>query len=192
MPAQEKLRPRMDGSLEMQITISAELEAKLRKLKELYSHKNPAMSYAELLEILADKALQESEPKKSLPAPKVISKNPRYISINNRRAVYRRDRACTYRDLRTGRRCNSLHLLEIDHKIPVSLGGDSRLSNLRLLCRAHNQRAAEDLGILRTYRKSNASELLETHENLSGISTNSELGGSPQKFYGDNGSTDSL
>jgi len=38
--------------------------------------------------------------------------------------------------------CGSKHALQIDHKLPHSLGGTHHPSNLRILCRACNQRAA--------------------------------------------------
>jgi hypothetical protein len=42
-----------------------------------------------------------------------------------------------------GCRCQERGRLEIDHVVPVALGGAARPENLRLLCRAHNQHAAE-------------------------------------------------
>ncbi|HEX4923155.1 MAG TPA: HNH endonuclease signature motif containing protein [Bdellovibrionales bacterium] len=43
--------------------------------------------------------------------------------------------------------CGSRHGLEIDHVIPVALGGSDDFNNLRLVCRSCNQRAAlETLG----------------------------------------------
>ncbi|NUM89008.1 MAG: HNH endonuclease [Bdellovibrionales bacterium] len=38
--------------------------------------------------------------------------------------------------------CRSVYALEIDHRIPRALGGTNNAPNLRLLCRACNQRAA--------------------------------------------------
>ena len=52
-----------------------------------------------------------------------------------RREVWQRDRGrCSYVDPRTGRRCASRHLLEIDHRIPYARGGGAERANLRLLC----------------------------------------------------------
>lgn len=52
---------------------------------------------------------------------------------------------CEYLDPRTGRRCESRHLLEIDHIQPRALGGANTLENLRSLCRTHNLLAAEKI-----------------------------------------------
>ena len=63
-----------------------------------------------------------------------------------RREVWQRDGGrCSYMDPRTGRRCASRHLLEIDHRIPYARGGGAERANLRLLCAAHHRhRHTED------------------------------------------------
>ena len=48
----------------------------------------------------------------------------RAISAGVRRQVWQRDGGrCSYADPQTGRRCNSTHLIEIDHIVPHALGG---------------------------------------------------------------------
>jgi 5-methylcytosine-specific restriction endonuclease McrA len=44
-----------------------------------------------------------------------------------------------------GNRCVARKGLEIDHIVPLAAGGNHEPSNLRLLCAAHNLRAAEQL-----------------------------------------------
>ena len=57
-----------------------------------------------------------------------------------RREIWQRDGGrCSYVDPRTGRRCGSRHLLEIDHRIPFARGGGAERANLRLLCSAHHR-----------------------------------------------------
>ena len=64
----------------------------------------------------------------------------RAISAAVRRQVWQRDgRRCSYADPQTGRRCNSTHLIEIDHIVPHALGGGADPGNLRLLCGAHHR-----------------------------------------------------
>jgi len=46
-----------------------------------------------------------------------------------------------------GKRCQSRHFLEIDHQMPVALGGGNEIHNLRVLCRSHNQLSAKDWGL---------------------------------------------
>jgi 5-methylcytosine-specific restriction endonuclease McrA len=77
------------------------------------------------------------------PRPSKPGSSPRHIPAAVKRAVRERDRdRCAYVS-ESGQRCSSLCRLEFDHIEPVSRGGDSTLENLRLLCRVHNQYAAE-------------------------------------------------
>jgi hypothetical protein len=67
----------------------------------------------------------------------------RTISRPVRREVERRDgHRCAVVDARTGQRCESRHRLELDHIRPYAMGGSNSWENLRLVCRAHNQRLA--------------------------------------------------
>ena len=64
----------------------------------------------------------------------------RAIPAAVRREIWQRDGGrCSYVDPRTGRRCASRHLLEIDHRIPYARGGGAERANLRLLCAAHHR-----------------------------------------------------
>ena len=64
----------------------------------------------------------------------------RAIPAAVRRQVWQRDGGrCTYVDQQTGRRCNSRHMIEIDHIRPYALGGGADPGNLRLVCRAHHR-----------------------------------------------------
>jgi len=64
----------------------------------------------------------------------------RAIPAAVRRQVWQRDGGrCSYVDRQTGRRCNSRHLIEMDHILPYSLGGGADPGNLRLCCRAHHR-----------------------------------------------------
>ncbi|MDE0446035.1 MAG: HNH endonuclease, partial [Spirochaetaceae bacterium] len=57
-----------------------------------------------------------------------------------RRHVWLRDGGrCRYRDPLTGRRCNSSHLLQIHHLLPVAEGGGPEPENLALACQAHHR-----------------------------------------------------
>ena len=64
----------------------------------------------------------------------------RAIPAPVKRRVWLRDGGrCRYVDRKTGRRCNSRHLLQIDHVLPFALGGGAEPENLRLLCGAHHR-----------------------------------------------------
>ena len=71
---------------------------------------------------------------------KVIS---RYIPVAVREEVLKRDEyQCSYISS-SGTRCGCCRDLEIDHVVPFSLGGNSEISNLRVLCASHNLHAAK-------------------------------------------------
>ena len=73
-------------------------------------------------------------------APKKSTRTGRAMPTAVRREVWQRDMGrCRYVDPRTGRRCASRHLLQIDHVFPYALGGVAEPDNLRLLCFAHHR-----------------------------------------------------
>ena len=75
-------------------------------------------------------------------APRRPGRTPvrRPIPAAVRRHVWLRDGGrCSYRDPLTGRRCNSSHLLQIDHLIPVAEGGGPEPFNLALACFSHHR-----------------------------------------------------
>ena len=73
-------------------------------------------------------------------APKSRPRANRSIPAAVRREIWQRDGGrCRFVDPRTGRRCASRHLLQIDHVLPCALGGGAEPGNLRLLCYAHHR-----------------------------------------------------
>lgn len=150
---QEKRRELTPEKTELKVVLNKDLVLKLDKIKALMSHKNPNMTDQELIEVMAEALLQRIDPQekakkvearkekalqndaKVLPAP--VVKNSRYTPAAIKMEVYIRDKGqCTYKS------CSSKKFLEYDHIKPIALGGKTTTSNLRLLCRAHNQRAA--------------------------------------------------
>ncbi len=70
--------------------------------------------------------------------PRVAS--GRSIPAAVKREVWRRDQGCcTYVDRHTGRRCGSRFFLELDHIVPVAVGGGAEPGNLALRCAAHHR-----------------------------------------------------
>jgi 5-methylcytosine-specific restriction endonuclease McrA len=69
------------------------------------------------------------------------NQSPRqYIPKNIKAAVWTKSNSrCCYVDKTTQKQCGSQYALEIDHIMPLALGGSNEPQNLRLLCRAHNQ-----------------------------------------------------
>ncbi len=62
----------------------------------------------------------------------------KYISVEDRRWVMRRARGQCEHVTLDGRRCTNRRYLQVDHKIPLALGGTNQRSNYRIACRACN------------------------------------------------------
>jgi len=79
----------------------------------------------------------------NLDAQSAPNPNPnRHCPAAVARAVFLRDgQQCSYVSP-TGRRCSARRCLELDHVVPWAVGGESTIENLRVRCRAHNQRYA--------------------------------------------------
>ena len=64
----------------------------------------------------------------------------RYVPVDTKRKIWQRAQSrCEYIDPKSGKRCESRHRLQLDHKIPWSVGGKTDFANLRLACPTHNQ-----------------------------------------------------
>lgn len=69
--------------------------------------------------------------------------DPATVQNHVKRAVWKRDQGrCTFIG-DDGRQCGERQGLEYDHAIPLARGGDSRVANVRLRCRTHNQLEAD-------------------------------------------------
>ncbi|MES2768689.1 MAG: HNH endonuclease signature motif containing protein [Bdellovibrionota bacterium] len=152
---QEKIRQINEEKIELKLVIDEDLKNQLDRLKNFLSHKNPNMSYNELLKYLTQLGLQKLDPENKIKNQKAESKNQRTDSCQTRvvaskksrsipaivkREVYVRDKGCcTFTDPKSKRKCTSQHLLQYDHKYPLSLGGETSVQNLRLLCFQHHK-----------------------------------------------------
>ncbi len=144
--------PKTEEVYRVSFTATKEVFQIVEELQAGMSHKfqGRKATIAELFEA-GVKSLQGELKKKRTPKGKkstATTKNSRYIPVETRRRVFERDNSeCQYR-YRDGSQCCSSWGLEIDHVKAVSLGGDSKLSNLRVTCRAHNQHLARESGLL--------------------------------------------
>ena len=85
------------------------------------------------------------KPQRQPTGPATSAPRSRAIPSATKRKVWQRDGGrCRYVDPVSRRRCNSQHLLQIDHIKPVSLGGTADPDNLRLLCFAHHHHRHAD------------------------------------------------
>jgi hypothetical protein len=91
----------------------------------------------------------------------------RHVPAALRRAVFERDKGrCSFRS-DSGQRCRETAHLELHHLVPFARGGEHRLDNVTLRCRAHNALAAEqDFGrdFVALARDSSRHEAWAAHE----------------------------
>src|SRR5437868_1189193 len=73
------------------------------------------------------------------------------VKISTQRLIWQRaQNCCEYRDGISKVKCTSSFALQIDHIVPIAIGGSDEVSNLQLLCRAHNsRRAVKTFGVYR-------------------------------------------
>ncbi len=143
----ESVAPLAPSRYLVQFTASAELRAKLERLKAL----RPGLDLADLVDQAVSEKLQRLEarrfglaarPRKGDPSADAF--RTRHVPAAVRRAVYVRDGGrCRFVD-ETGRRCPATGSLQFDHgRVPWARGGEHTVENLRLLCPAHNALEAE-------------------------------------------------
>jgi 5-methylcytosine-specific restriction endonuclease McrA len=130
-----------------QLTVDQETHDLWQYVRSLMSHEVPTGEMAQVLKHILKLAAAELEKRRfaatSRPRSSGSSTSPRHIPAAVKREVWERDGGqCTFVS-EGGRRCPSRRMLEFDHVDPVALGGESTAKNMRLLCRRHNQHAAE-------------------------------------------------
>lgn len=136
-----------EGKTRLEITITERCEALLREAIDLDGHRQAEM--AEILEralgdyVTKRKSERHGMAKRPQKAPRSCDADR--VSTKAKREVYQRDGGrCSFVG-KAGHRCDSTYQLEYDHKCPRAHGGGSDTGNLRLLCRVHNQFAAEEV-----------------------------------------------
>ncbi len=78
--------------------------------------------------------------KKYRAAAKVINPLSRHIPAEIKRIVWHKHQGkCCFKNPTTGRICGSQKFAQVDHIFPFSRGGAHTISNLQLLCGAHNR-----------------------------------------------------
>ncbi len=155
-PKRELVQSTTGDEALLHVRLQQETLKKLDRLKNLRAHKNSKMSYADLIDDMCEYMLKKLDPSErtvhgqhtrntDLSAkPGAVgvarSPNPRYIPPMIKRQIWRRELGqCSYIDVKSGKRCESRHLLQYDHIQPVCCGGEATEQNLRLLCHAHHR-----------------------------------------------------
>jgi 5-methylcytosine-specific restriction endonuclease McrA len=147
--------------IRMAFTADDEFLGMVERLKNMRRHKFPQGRLEDLLKEAVGVALEQFDPMRTTRKRKPGSEikrgaRRRRIPIPIKREVWKRDGGmCAYL-AEDGTRCGSRSFIEYDHIVPWALGGASdQASNVRVLCRAHNLRAARRRFGARVPRASN-------------------------------------
>ncbi len=155
-PSPPVVQPLSPGRYKVQFTASAEFHYKLERLQALMGSKGLDGNLVAVIEQAVTEKLERLEagrlaptkaarkgPAEAHETPIGSSSSSRHIPAAVQRAVRERDGdRCRYVD-EQGRRCKERNRLEFHRRHPFGLGGDHSVSNIRLMCRAHNAYLAE-------------------------------------------------
>jgi hypothetical protein len=147
LSSRAKLAPLSPGRFALQVTIDEETHEALRYAQALLGHSVASGDVAAVLKRAALALVRVLEKRKfakcDRPQPQKGVANDRHIPAEVKRTVWERDGGqCTFVSDK-GKRCEACTGLEFDHVEAVARGGNASVANIRLLCRAHNQHAAD-------------------------------------------------
>lgn len=145
--------PLSEDAYRIQFTGRRAFRDKLRRAQDLLRHRFRKGDVGAILELALDALIERVEKERfgkgrkerQRPAAAEAKASSRHIPDAIKREVYARDGGrCTFQD-DSGRRCEATGALEYDHidgfaRVPVH-----SVERIRLLCRAHNQHAAEKI-----------------------------------------------
>ena len=153
----QKMTPLAPERFGLQVTLDKETYDLLLYTRSLMSHQNPADEIVLVLncalKLLAAHLEKQKFAATTRPRPggsrnatatrADAPTDARHVPAAVKCAVWERDGGrCTFIS-DTGQRCPARSMLEFDHVEPASRGGEATMEGIRLLCRAHNQYAAE-------------------------------------------------
>jgi 5-methylcytosine-specific restriction endonuclease McrA len=145
--AREKMRPLAPQRFGLQVTLDQETHDLLQQARALMGHQVPTGEIAPVIKCALQFFVNHLEQRKyaatTRPGHARRTASARHIPAAVKRAVWERDGGrCTFVS-EGGRRCPERTRLEFDHQQPVARGGQATAENLHLVCRVHNQYAAE-------------------------------------------------
>ena len=131
----------------LQVTISAETRAKLRRAQDLLRHTNRSADEAAVIDraltVLVEQLEKVKYGRTDRPRPAgPFDPGSRHVPAHLRRAVSGRDGdRCAF--VGPEGRCTETAGLQYHHRIPFADGGPTTVDNLELRCPAHNSYEAE-------------------------------------------------
>jgi len=139
----------------LHVTVTARFLDKVAAARDGLSHALPDATMEQVLEAALDLLLERQARAKALvrrpraiptPIPTPTKARPHIPAAVEREVRVRDGNRCQF-PLDAGGACNSTWQVELDHIVPLALGGETVVANLRCACRRHNQAAAvEALG----------------------------------------------
>jgi 5-methylcytosine-specific restriction endonuclease McrA len=146
-PARPGVAPLAPGRYALQFTVGQGTYEKLRYAQALLGHALPTGELPAVFERALDALIARLEQRKFAATDRPRRRRPsataRHVPAAVRRAVWARDGGrCTFVN-EAGQRCPARTRLEFDHIEPVAMGGKATVNGVRLLCRVHNEHAAE-------------------------------------------------
>jgi hypothetical protein len=141
-PKRAVVAPLAPERYKVQITISGQAHADLRRAQELLRHVIPTGDPALIVEralalLVSDLERKKLAAVKSPRSTRTAASRSRHVPAAVRRQVWTRDGGrCAF--IGTDGRCTERGFLELHHVIPFADGGASDAANLQLRCRAHN------------------------------------------------------
>ena len=151
-PSTRPVVPVAQDTYRLQLSISREFREEVREAQDLLRHRVPDGDLATIFRTALALLVAETKKERFAVGRKArrrpiesVGTDSRHVPDAMRRAVYERDGGrCTFVGGR-GRRCEETGKLEIDHVDGFARTHRHDLNTLRLLCRAHNQHAAEQM-----------------------------------------------
>src|SRR5438132_221754 len=146
------IRPLSEEMFKIQFTATRAFRDKLTQAQALLRHRIPDRDIVRTLETALDLLIEKVKKERFATGrkPRATSLEPKPASSRHvpdaiKRAVYERDGGrCTFKDDR-GRRCPESGGLEFDHVDGFAVTHLHDVDRIRLLCTAHNKRAADQI-----------------------------------------------
>jgi 5-methylcytosine-specific restriction endonuclease McrA len=148
-----EIKPLAPEIYKFQFTASRACHQKFRQAQDLLRHCVPdgdvAAIFEKALDLLIEQVKKErfatGRKPRQTPAKAADESTSRHIPEHIKREVFERDRGrCTFTD-KGGQRCPETGALEFDHLDGFARTRVHRADRIRLLCRAHNQHAADKM-----------------------------------------------
>ena len=187
------IAPLSEAAFKIQVTASRAFRDKLRQAQDLLRHRvrdgDPAIILESALDLLIEQVKKERfamgrKARRPVALP-TDAPSSRHIPDAIKREVFERDGGrCTFVGA-TGRRCDETGAVEFDHVDGFAKTPVHEAARIRLLCRAHNQHAAEKMYGRNFMEQKRASKKVirpgtDTHEQLFfGVEPSSQVGGPP-------------